>query len=82
MKEARIGRPITLGETTIIPLERVSLYYDSRKGGLSAYLSKEPIGIVIGSPQGKWAMDICGAPIPLESYVQEIRGLGKVLDSL
>ena len=82
MREVRVGRQIIVGETTIIPLERVSVYYDSHKGRLSAYISKEPIGIVIASPQGKWAMDIYGAPVPLETYVQEIPGLQQVLDSL
>ena len=82
MKEARVGRPITIGETTIIPLERVSAHHDSGKGRLSAYFSKEPIGIVIGSPQGKWAMDIYGTPVPLKTYIQEVPGLQHVLDRL
>ena len=82
MKEVHVGRPIIVGETTIIPLERVRVSHSTEKGGLSAYISKEPIGIVISTPQGKWAVDICGGQVTLEAYIQEIPGLQQVLDSL
>ena len=82
MKEVRVGRPIIVGEMTIVPLERVSVYHDSKRGRFWAYTSKESIGIVISSPQGKWAVDICGVQVPLETYIQEIRGLQQVLDGL
>jgi len=81
MREARIGRAVVVGEITIIPLERVSVYYDSNKGGLLAYISKEPIGVVISSPQGKWAADVRGCKVALETYIQEVPALRDVLDS-
>ena len=82
MKETCVGIPVIIGEITIIPLEEVSVYHDRNKGRLSVYASKGPIGIVVGSPQGKWAIDIYGGQVPLETYIQEIHGLQQVLDSL
>jgi len=82
MKETSVGTPVTIGEITIIPLEEVSVHYDRNKGGLLFYVSKRPIGVVIGSPQGKWAIDIYGDQVPLETYIQKIHGLQQVLDSL
>lgn len=82
MKQIRVGRPVIVGKTTIIPLERVSIYHDSKEGRISVYTLKEPIGIVISSLQGKMALDICGEQVPLETYIQEVDGLQQVLDSL
>ena len=82
MKEIRVGRPVIVGEVTIVPLERVSVYHDSGEDRLSVYISKEPVGIMISSPQGKWAVDMCGRQMPRETYIQEIRGLQQVWDSL
>ena len=82
MKEARVGTPIILGQITIIPLEEVSLHHDFSGGGLFVYASKEPIGIVVGSPEGKYAIDIHGQHVALEPYVQKIHKLQQLLDSL
>ena len=82
MSEVRVGEPVVIGEVTIVPLERVSVYRDSGKNRLSVYISKEPVGVMISSPEGKWAVDIYGEQMPLEAYIQEIHGLREVWDSL
>ena len=82
MKELHVGRPITIGEATIIPLERVDVSRSSEKGRLLAYISKDPVGIVISTPQGKRAIDMYGGQVALETYIQEFPGLQQVLDSL
>ena len=81
MKHKCAGTAIIIGEITIIPLEEVTVYHGRNKGGLSVYVSKGPIGVVIGSRQGKWAIDIHGGQVPVETYIQEIHGLQQVLDS-
>ena len=82
MKQVRVGRPVTVGEAIIVPLEEVTVYYRSKKAGLLAYVCKEPLGIIIGTPQGRWAVDVCGEPMPLEPYIQTVDGLQQVLDGL
>ena len=82
MKQVRVGRPVTVGEAIIVPLEEVTVYCRSKKAGLLAYVCKEPVGIIIGTPQGRWAVDVCGEPMPLEPYIQTVDGLQQVLDAL
>lgn len=83
MKEDRIGSPITVGEITVIPLEKVSLYHVNTKEGFTMYFSKEPIGIAISSPQRKWAIDIIdGEEVPIESYYEQFNNLKQILDNL
>jgi len=82
MKELRAGSPFTIGEISIVPLEKVHIHHNSNEGRFSIYVSKEPIGIVISSPQGKWALDIYGDQISVETYIQEIDGLQQLLDNL
>jgi len=82
MKQVCVGRPVTVGEATIVPLEEVTVYYHSNRAGFLAYVCKEPLGIIISSSQGKWAVDICGEPMPLKTYIQTVDGLQQVLDAL
>lgn len=83
MKENRIGSPITVGEITVIPLEKVSLYHVNTKEGFTMYFSKKPVGIAISSPQRKWAIDIIdGEEVPIESYYEQFNNLQQILDNL
>lgn len=82
MKELHVTKPLKVGEIALIPLERISVRRHSAKERFLVYLSKEPAGIVIDSPQGRWAIDICGEQVPLETYIREVEGLQQVLDSL
>ncbi len=83
MKEKRIGSPITVGEITVIPLEKVSLYHVDTKEGFTMYFSKEPIGIAISSPQRRWAVDVkSGEELPIESYYEQFDDLQQILDNL
>ena len=82
MKTRYTDTPITAGEMTIIPLKETDIYYVNNKDSLSFYVSNQPIGIVIDSPQGKWAIDINGEQVPLDNYIREIPSLAEVLDNL
>ncbi len=82
MKETHAGSPIRVGDVTIVPLERVAVHHGVRKGRLWAYVSKMPVAIVVVSRQGRWALDIRGERVPLETYVEQIDGLRSVLDSV
>ena len=82
MEEVHVGRPVPVSGITIIPLEKVTVSHSNKKGRLSVYVSKEPVGVVVSSPQRKWAIDISGTQMPLETYIQEIHELQQVLDSL
>ncbi|MDY6893001.1 MAG: hypothetical protein SVO26_04705 [Chloroflexota bacterium] len=84
MKKSRVGTPISVGETTIIPLERetVRIHHARKTKGIMIQCSKEPIGIVVITQQGNWAIDISGKTIPLEIYIKEFDDLQGILDRL
>ena len=80
MKEIRVGTPVTVDGFTIVPLEEVSILHESSEKGLRAYASKKPMGIVVSSARGSWALDVCGEEVELEAYLQEIPGLREFFD--
>lgn len=82
MRKARFGAPIVLGDTTIIPLEETGLSRESGRHGSYVYAFMRPIGIVVRSPSGQWAIDMTGRPVPIETYLSRVSGLREALDKL
>jgi hypothetical protein len=82
MRELRLGKSIMIGDTAIVSLEEVASHCRSDRGMFAACASKGPAAIVIASPQGKWAADMDGKRVPLETYIQGVEGLQQVLDGL
>ena len=82
MKKNRVGQPSTIGEIIIIPLEEIYLYCDKREDGIWAYASKQPVGVVVISPQFKLAIDIQGGKLDLNTCIQEFGGLQQIIDNL
>ena len=82
MKENRVGQPSTIGEIIIIPLEEVFLYCDKRGDGIWAYALKQPVGVVVISPQFKLAIDIQGGTLDINTCIQDFGGLQQVIDTL
>lgn len=67
MKEVRIGQPLSVNNVTIIPLEEITVSYKNNHGALMFYVSKKPLGVVIATPQKKWAIGIEGETIDPET---------------
>jgi hypothetical protein len=81
MNEKRVGYPITIGDIVVVPLEKVSSYHVNTDDGFNVCFLKEPIGIAVRSPQGKWAIDIMdGAEVPVESFYEQIHGLQQLFE--
>ena len=58
MKKVRAVKPIVLGEITITVMELVTIYHGTVGRGLWGYASKEPIGLFVSSPAGRWFIDL------------------------
>ena len=82
MKKVRVGTPMTVGDTTIVLLEQVVLYSRSVRNVFFACASKEPVGLVVSSSQGKWVMNLDGEQVSLETFGREIDGLERVLEGM
>ncbi len=71
MKEVQFSAPILIGDITIIAMERVQVHRTDTGTGFYFYASKEPVGILIETPDHKWALDLEGAEIPLDKVPYE-----------
>jgi hypothetical protein len=80
MKESRAGKPIVIGEFTVVPLEEMHTHHATGGRGLAVFVTRKPAGIVVISPVGSWALDMDGAHVPLETCTQEFEGLRELLE--
>jgi uncharacterized spore protein YtfJ len=78
-EEIVIETPVSIGDTTLIPVARVFTKGWSRKG-VSFLGYKSPVAVVVVSPAGKRALSPSGEEIPLESLIEETPGLAEVLE--
>ena len=60
MEEVRSGQPIVIGDLTITPIERVQVHSGTGGMGFWVYSCKEPVGIVVDSPDGQRSIDLIG----------------------
>ena len=79
MKKTRACGPVTVGDTTIVPLEHMVSLSWAIGNGFLACLYKEPVGVVVISPQGTWAVTTVGDDLPLSTAVQDVEGLQEIL---
>lgn len=75
------GKPITIGEVTIIPLVRVCISHGTSRGRLSLYATKEAVAIVVTRAGEVYALNTLGEPLSLEACIQQAPELKQVLDS-
>ena len=80
MRRSCAGKPIKIGEFTIIPLDEMHSHHATGDRGLAVFVTRKPAGIVVSSRQGKWARDMAGAQVPVESCTQEFEGLKEILE--
>ena len=80
MRESRAGKPIVIGEFTVVPLEEIRKHHATGGRGLAVFVTRKPIGAIVISPAGSWALDMDGAQVPLDSYTREIHGLQELLE--
>ena len=58
MEEVRTGQPVVVGELTITPIENVRVYRGTDGTGSWVYAYKEPVSIIIDSPDGQRTIDL------------------------
>jgi hypothetical protein len=58
MKSQRSGRPVTVGDLEIEPIERVVVHLEHVWGGIIGIALKEPIAVVIRTPTRTWRVDL------------------------
>ena len=81
MRESLAGKPIVIGDFTVVPLEETLTHRETGGRGQAVYVTRKPLGVAVISPAGSWALDMNGAQVPLESFTQEFEGLSEILEN-
>lgn len=79
MKQLSIGVPLTVRETTVIPLERVTFTAGKQLGGYWLSASKEIVAVVICRPDSLCALDMEARELRLDELTQEFPELGAAI---
>lgn len=73
MRKLSAGKAVRVGEWEIIPIELSHAASELTGAGLAAFAKKEPVAIVIRSPDGEWTLDLDGN-IDLLADLREVEG--------
>jgi hypothetical protein len=75
----RLGRPLTVGAVTLLPVERVLVA--GAGGARSVWLaaSLEPVALVVRDGRGTWAVGVDASPGSLEVLLRTVPGLEAAL---
>ena len=58
MTQERLGRPVTVGELRITPVERMSVRRETIGGRVWIAVAKRPVAILIRSPRSEWRIEL------------------------
>jgi len=78
-KKIVVNEPVSVAGLTLIPVTQVSLSLWSARVGTAFLAIKQPIAVVVVSPQAKRAFRITGEEIPLEELMREVHSLKEML---
>ena len=75
------GAPVTIAGVTLLPIVKTRLDYWQGKGGFSSIGIKQPVGIVVISPQSKQAFRISGEEVALDQLLEEVPEIKALLEA-
>ncbi len=81
-EEVRIEASVAVAGVTLIPIAKASLSCWYRKGRLSFLGTKQPVSVVVVSPQAKKAFRISGEEVSLDQLTEEVPGLKEILEGI
>ena len=81
-EEITIEAPVAVAGATLIPVVKTSLNSWHRKGCPSFFGIKQPVSMVVVSPQARRAFQIDGEEISLDQLMKEVPGMKEILDSI
>ena len=81
-EEIRIEAPFTVAGVTLVPIVKTSLNCWHSKSRLSFFGIKQPVSVVVVSPQAKRAFRIDGEEISLDQLTKEVPGIKEILEGV
>lgn len=80
-EEISVGKRITIGELTLVPILRTSVVCLSGRRGITGFGTKEVTGIAVVSPTGNRAISISGEEMLIERYTKQVPEIKELLQS-
>jgi len=81
-EEIRIEAHFVIAGVTLIPIVKASLNCWHRKSRLSVFGTKQPVSVVVISPQAKRAFRINGEEVSLDQLTKEVPGIKEILEGI
>ena len=81
-EEIRIETPSTVAGITLVPIVKTSLGRWHSKGRYSFFGLKQPVSILVISPQSRRAFRIDGKEVPLDELTREVPGIEDILEGI
>ena len=82
VEKVSAGQPIVIGEMTLLPITRTCLSCREVDSSFVCSGSKDLVGIVVVSPEGKRAINAAGEEVPLEDYLEQVPGIKELLEEM
>jgi len=79
VKTLTAGKPITINEFTLIPIEENTVYAKTLLDSPFIYASKKPKALILINNEGSKAFDMNFNEVPLESLTSHINGLKELI---
>jgi len=81
-EEIRIEPPTTVARITLVPVVRSSIGSWQGKRRFSFFGLKQPVSVLVVSPQGSRAFRMDGEEIPLDELIREVPGIKDILEGI
>lgn len=72
---------MTSATLSVMVLESVESWYRSTDEGCLLYGKMEPVGLIVRTPGGAWALDMKSRPMSLDNFDSSIRRLQRAIGS-
>ena len=81
-EEIKIEAPFTIAGVTLVPIVKTSLNRWPGKGRFSFFGIKQPVSVVVVSPQARRAFRINGEGVSLDQLSKEVPGIKQILERI
>ena len=82
MKALRAASPFSIGDVTLVPIERAGIQSDMGDAGYWINAFKEAFAVVVCDASGVRALDLNSSEIALDALIRKTPNLGAILSEL
>lgn len=79
MSELRAGAPIAIAGVTLIPIERVRIWFEQQPDAYWLGAMKEALAVVVCNRTGARVVDMEARELPIDEFITQIPGLESLL---